>query len=339
MERELWSTIKITMEELEDFRRLFHTSTLRRQNLRYIEIKLNDYFEDTIDEVSDKEGDSSSDEDDNPHEHKVTECSLEDSSQDRVIREEDDESNAKSNDDGDFENLDFYLGAERSSDSGNMKFEGQDENDKSDGKNEQSSDVSDENDSEIEDDTSDEETGEETGGETGEETDDEQDERVEESSSERRDNKANWTNNQKRRSAFRDEHWRFFRETTLTWILLSSWGEDLKVTSIEIHIEGGSIYELLGHFFRRPVLVDDCLSPDMWSYDRSLAGMPTLPSVTKLIVTANERIDIWPAIVACQMVHTLPNILDLIIASDDGVKLWKYARKQFRNCKHNVRSS
>lgn len=141
---------------------------------------------------------------------------------------------------------------------------------------------------------------------------------------------------QRRVYAVKTDHRRFFQEITAVWEELRSWRSNLKLESIQIHVIGQSMYELLGHTFRWHCQVDKYVVDDLWIGASANPPLPMLPSVASLTVSACTDIDLWPAIVGCDVTDSLPSIQELKIHSADWQKRWYYLRGVLRNSMFSI---
>jgi hypothetical protein len=133
----------------------------------------------------------------------------------------------------------------------------------------------------------------------------------------------------KRLAVFTDEHLRFFQELETVLVELASWKDDLKVAEFVIVMEGESIYELLGRKFRKPAVVERHFHTNAWMYPVDMPQLPALPNITSFTVWSSS-VDLWPAIVACQVTRTFPALQRLDINGHDFVKIWYHTRRKFR---------
>ena len=137
---------------------------------------------------------------------------------------------------------------------------------------------------------------------------------------------------QKRFQVFINEEKRFNNSITAVWGELASWKEDLMVTELELHFEGGRIYDLLGPPFRKKSMInmDEILST---FENRTLVELPSLQSV-KTLFSSSEHwgsgIDIWTATRAISVSSSLPQLLTLSVLGSDEETWWPTVRKHLR---------
>ncbi|KAF2446369.1 hypothetical protein P171DRAFT_430528 [Karstenula rhodostoma CBS 690.94] len=129
----------------------------------------------------------------------------------------------------------------------------------------------------------------------------------------------------------RSDHHRLFLEIQRVWKELHSWGKALELNTLSIHIGGESLYDLLGPEMRWEDEFHTHIVSDGWLRSCTELPLEELVSVTSLIVTASEDIDIWPAIVGCIIAETLPNLEHLRLFSSDWQKRWTLLRSELRD--------
>jgi hypothetical protein len=134
-----------------------------------------------------------------------------------------------------------------------------------------------------------------------------------------------------RLAAAQNEHARFFREVKAIWDELAGWKENLRVTSIDFHVTGFSVYKFLGP----KVCSGECLNNNTLLDFSSLPELPLLPSVKFLWVReeTNWEIDLWPAIATCRIASSLPMLERLEAVGVDYERGWPLARKGLRHGK------
>ncbi|KAH6620569.1 hypothetical protein C7974DRAFT_415770 [Boeremia exigua] len=130
--------------------------------------------------------------------------------------------------------------------------------------------------------------------------------------------------------AFQEEHGRFFQEVKAIWDHLKEWGDDLRATKIQFHVNGNSLYEFLGPEFCEAGA--ECFRDSSSLWLANLPALPSLPSVRALRVreTINEQMDLWPAIVSSHIANTLPALELLDFDSFDWEQKWPLLRKYLR---------
>jgi hypothetical protein len=265
IEEILWSSIKINLDELENFRTQFCANGVRRQCLKGLDITLRDYFQTPFAGFESEESDQESNDGNNQDSEENTESDeVDEDSEDNI--DEDEEAHE---DDKDAEA--HKVDEDNKNDECHKDFEDHE------GVNKYSGVISDQ-----------------------------------------------------RLAVFTAEHLRFFQEVETVLVELAGWKDDLKIAELVIFIEGESIYELLGRKFRKPAVVEGHFHTNAWMYPANMPQLPALPNIMSFTVCSSSYVDLWPAIVACQVTRTFPALQRLAINGHDFVKIWYHARSKFR---------
>ncbi|KAJ4991186.1 hypothetical protein SVAN01_03314 [Stagonosporopsis vannaccii] len=131
-------------------------------------------------------------------------------------------------------------------------------------------------------------------------------------------------------SAFQAEHVRFFHDIRKIWNIIASWSDCMKLHSIQIIVDGFSMYEHLGYVFRDPNVVNVSLCAEDWFGHFPI--LPALPSVNTftMIPKVNTDVDLWSVIAGCVVARSLPALRGINIQGDDRERRWPDVRKKCR---------
>ncbi|KAF1971329.1 hypothetical protein BU23DRAFT_600432 [Bimuria novae-zelandiae CBS 107.79] len=127
-------------------------------------------------------------------------------------------------------------------------------------------------------------------------------------------------------SAARSEQERFYQEIATVWRELSRWAHDFQLQHIQVRIHGHSLYKLLGYLrqYEQDFLDDALLGP------RVGPEIQQLSAITTFSLWADEQIDLWPALLACNLAHSFASLSNLNIDNADREKKYIITRCRFR---------